>query len=319
MKRIFFFVFFIFGILSIDAQISVDYNTQGDQAFREQKYQTARSWYSEGLDSCDIYSIQRMSDIWSSQPSMRESMKSQMQICFECLKKLATEKDPEAVSLLINFYRDGIGTEKDSTSANHWIREYLILKDFPVDSPNTIDDSFATKVKKKSLLSNRFSSFLTYTFSPTMPLGFTAGIYFDRVGGYVSYRMNLKSINAVYECNNLKVPAIEPENPFYNFNRERWHSRMITGGLMLPVLKNQLFVSLGGGYGKRDYYREIITDGTFDTGNNSEWCYNTEASYEGLTLEAGGMFIWKKLTVLGGVNSTRFKDFDVYIGLGLTF
>jgi hypothetical protein len=154
-----------------------------------------------------------------------------------------------------------------------------------------------------------------------MPFGFTAGIYFDKIGGYVSGRTNFQSVNATYECNNTKVPVIDIENPLYEFNREKWCSQMITGGLLFPVMKNRLLFSIGGGYGKRDYYREIIsaTSQNFSTGNNSEWCYNTEASYKGLTLEAGGMFVWKKLTALGGVNSTRFKDLDVYIGLGLSF
>jgi hypothetical protein len=82
-----------------------------------------------------------------------------------------------------------------------------------------------------------------------------------------------------------------------------------------------LFVTAGGGYGRRAYYREIRSqdEKPFSTNNTNEWCHNTEASYEGLTLETGGMFVWKKLMVLGGVNSTRFKDLDVYIGLGLNF
>jgi len=320
MKRIFFFVFLVSCISNIHAQPLASYNYNGDQAFQEKNYQKALSWYSEGLNSCDQYSIRKLVDIWSEQPLMRRSMQYHMRTSFNCLKTLAETGNSDAMLLLKDFYTDGIGTEKDPALANYWHMEYGKTQGFPIDTvSDTIDNPAETKIPRKSLLSNRFCSFLTYTYSPTMPFGFTAGIYFDKIGGYVSLRTDSKSPRVAYECNNTRVPAIEIENPLYEFNRERWCSQMITGGLLYPVIKNRLFVSAGGGYGKRDYYREIIADKPFSTGNKSEWCYNTEASYEGLTLEAGGMFVWKKLTVVGGINSTKFKDLDIYFGLGLTF
>ena len=299
------------------AQPLMEYNTKGDEASLKKDFQTALSWYNEGLVSCDMYSISKVYDIWKNQPDLQESMQLDMITSFNCLKKQAEAEDSDAMRMLGDFYNNGIGTEKDSTTANNWLVKWGKATGIPV-APIT-DNSDETKTPRKSLLSNRFCSFLTYTYSPTMPLGFTAGIYFDKIGGYVGFRTDLKSINAEYECNNTSVSGIEIENPLYEFNRERWQSRMITGGLLYPVIKNRLFVSAGGGYGERNYYREIITNEIFQTGNKSEWCLNTEASYKGLTLEVGGMYIWKKLVVTGGVNSTRFKDLDVYFGLGLTF
>jgi len=321
MERIFFFVFFIISIFNTYAQSSSEnYNTKGAEAFSKNDFQAARIWYSEGLKECDLHSIQKLAEIWRSQPSMQGSMQRQMRICFNCLKTRTEAEITEAMPLLRDFYNEGIGTETDSVQAAHWHKEYGKIKGYlPENFPNTTDNP--PKAKRRSLISNSFSSFLTYTYSPTMPLGFTAGIYFDKIGGYVSGRTSYVSYNALYECTNLKVPAIGIENPPYEFNRGGWYSRMITGGVLYPLVKNRLFVSAGGGYGKRDYYREIIstTNQNFDTRNKSEWCYNTEASYKGLTLEAGGMFIWKKLVVMCGVNSTQFKDLDVYIGLGINF
>ena len=326
MKRIFFFVFFIFGILSINAQNLEDYNARGDQALREEEYQAARGWYSMGLDSCDPYSIEKLVEIWIKQESMRESMLLPMQVCYDCMEKIVVDRNYNMMLLFSYFYKHGIATQQNDSLYSYWYNEwwqvvYRTTLDIAPERLNFPEDSSMIKAPRKSLLSNRFCSFLTYTYSPTMPFGLTAGIYFDKIGGYVSYRTDFKSTDAAYECNNTKVPVIkpEPDGPLYAFNRERWQSSMITGGFLFPIVKNRLFASIGGGYGKRDYYREIISDNTFSTGNNSEWCYNTEASYEGLTLEAGGMFVWRKLTVLGGVNSTKFKDLDVYIGLGLTF
>jgi len=323
MKRIFFFVFFIIGISSVYAQSSY-YNYQGDQALQKRDYQMALSWFCEGLDSCDRYSIQKLYEIWINQDFMRESMNAPMRICFECVDLMVKAGETEKMLLLSDFYKYGVGTPQDSVLSDYWKNEYDAL-----DKPDTIpekpnpreDSSVIVKVPRKSLLSNRFCSFLTYTWSPTMPFGFTAGIYFDKLGGYVSGRTDFRSIHAAYECNNTRVPAIDIENPPYEFNRERWRSQMITGGVLCPIVKNRWFLSVGGGYGKREYYREIrsTTSQKFSTGNTSEWCFNTDASYQGLTLEIGSMFVWKKLAVTGGVNSTRFKDLDVSIGLGLTF
>jgi hypothetical protein len=234
-------------------------------------------------------------------------------------------RDIEMIRLFSDFYKLGIGTPQDSAQYNYWYNEwweiYKTTLDIAPERLNPTEDSTAITVPGQSPFFDRFSSFLTYTYSPTMPFGFTAGIYFDKIGGYISGKSDFKSVHAAYECNNTKVPSIDIENPPYKFNRERWRSQMVTGGLLYPVIKNRLFISVGGGYGKRDYYREIIstTNQNFSTGNKSEWCYNTEASYKGWVLEIGGMFAWKKLTALGGVNSTRFKDLDVYIGLGIAF
>jgi len=317
MKQIFFFVFFLGSILNAGAQSSTFYNFQGDQALQKKDYQTARIWYSEGLDSCDRYCIQKLVEIWKNQSSMRESMQLPMIKCFNCMKTIVEDREPDMMRLFSEFYRLGIGTPPDSVLYKYWHEEWV--KSMGVTPLH--EDSSVIKIPRKSLLSNRFYSFLTYTYSPTMPYGFTAGICFDKIGGYVSGRTDFNSINAAYECNNTKVPVIGVENPLYEFNRESWHSRMITGGLLYPIVTNRLFISVGGGYGKREYYREIITDNPdgFSTDNKREWCLNTEASYEGWTLEIGGMFVWKKLIVAGGVNSTEFKDKDVYVGLGITF
>jgi len=325
MKRILFSVVIINSFLNVYAQSSTNYNFQGDQALQRSDFQAARIFYSVGLDSCDRYSIQKLVEIWVEQPKMRESMQLPMRKSFNCMKTIVESREPDMMRLFSDFYKYGIGTPKDSILYNYWYNEWWNLfkttLDIAPEKLNPSEDSSTIKVSRKSLLSNRFCSFLTYTYSPTMPFGFTAGVYFDKIGGYVSYRNDFKSVDAAFECNNTLVPSIEIENPPYEFTREEWHSRMITGGLLFPIITNRLFISAGGGYGKRDYFREIetTTDQPFSTGNKSEWCYNTEASYEGLTLEVGGMFVWKKLIVLGGVNSTRFKDLDIYIGLGLTF
>ncbi|GHV71636.1 hypothetical protein FACS189420_7400 [Bacteroidia bacterium] len=318
MKRIFFFLSFIFSVLCISAQ---EYNIQGENALQRKDYQDARMWFSQGLDSCNLYSIRKLTDIWNGQPGMQASMRyPTMQKCFNCLKIKANSGETEAMYLLSDYYKQGIGVEKDSVNSEYWSREYGISIGLVTRSDTVVNiiSENTNKIPKKSILSNRFYTFLAYTYSPTMPTGLTIGV-FDKWGAYLSYRTSYETVNNQYTGNNSEVFGIGIENPPYQFNREKWTGQMITGGIFLPLINQKLYLSLGGGYGKRNYYREIITGQSFPSGSQSEWCHNTEASYKGAVVEAGGMYKWKRLIFTGGVNSTAFKDLDMYLGVGISF
>jgi hypothetical protein len=322
-KVIFFLIVSASFLLCFQGVFAQDnYNIEGDRALQKNDYQDAVFWFSEGLDNCDITSIRRLTEIWKSQAAMRESMYLPMLKCFKCLKPLAEKKDKDAMLLISDYYNNGIGIPQDSVEGTFWYREYGTAMGF--SQVNSILDSleiFPIKeppIPRKSLLSNKFYSFVTYTYSPTMPVGFTLGFY-NKFGVYFSYKSSTEKVNYAYECNNTEVPAIGIENPPYSFDREKWKGRMISGGIIFPVIDRKLFLTVGGGFGKRDYYREIVTSQSFPSGSKSEWCYNTEASYKGVVIEAGGVFKWKYLIVSGGFNSTALKDLDGYLGLGFSF
>jgi hypothetical protein len=231
---------------------------------------------------------------------------------------MADSGETDAMYLLSDYYKQGIGVEKDSVNGEYWSKEYGISMGFiRVDTLANKSENML-RIPKKSILSNQFYAFLAYTYSPTMPTGLTFGI-FDKYGAYLSYRTSYKKVNNQYTGDNSGVFGIDIENPPYRFNREKWNSQMIMGGLYYPLISQKLYLSLGGGYGKRDYYREITTGQSFPSGSQSEWCHNTEASYKGAVVEVGGLFKWKRLILTGGVNSTAFKDLDMYLGLGISF
>jgi hypothetical protein len=325
----YFIFFFIFSItfLNVKAQ---SYNVQGDLALEEKDYQNARIWYSEGLANCNMYSIQKLTDIWKEQPQMRASMRLSMRKSYNCLVTLAEQHDQDAMLLISDYYKLGIGTEIDSVRAEHWLKEYgkslgLSVETPPIDTVRIVDSSdinpeIIPQIPRKSILSNRFYSFLAYTYSLFEPIGATLGFY-DKFGFYLSYRTNLNNVNYDYTCNNTNVPDIGIENPPYEFARERWKCDMAIGGIFIPVYKRKLFLSVGGGYAERNYFREIVSlsDQSFKNGEKSAWCRNTEASYEGWAAEIGGMWKWKRLIILGGVNSTKFRDLDGFLSVGYSF
>jgi len=327
MKYFIFFSIFSITFLNVKAQ---SYNVQGDLASGKKDYQNARIWYSEGLANCDMYSIRKLTDIWKEQPEMRASMRLSMRKSYNCLATLAERQDQEAMLLISDYYKLGIGIGIDSVRAEYWLKEYGKSLGLSVDAPpldtTKVVDSLNVKpvmisnVPRKSILSNRFYSFLAYTYSRFEPVGATLGFY-DKFGFYLSYRTNLNNVNYDYTCNNTNVPEIGIENPLYQFAGEKWECNMAMGGIFIPVYDRKLFLSVGGGYAERLYFREIVSlsNQSFKNGEKNAWCYNKEASYKGWVAEIGGMWKWKRLIILGGVNSTKFRDLDGFLSVGYSF
>ena len=323
------FVLLLFLLISIScvfSQSNTDYNSRGEQALLRGDYNEARTWFSEGLPSCNLNSIGQLTRIWEEQENMRRSLAMTMRRCFDCIKPLAEQKNPDAMHLLSEYYKYGIGVETDSIQSEVWYKEYLASQSPQIetedDSIQTPDSTtlFSPKIPKKSILSDKFYSFASYTYSPTMPFGITIG-GFSKYGLYFSYKTS-ESRNYDFECNNMEVihtDLITDVKPLYQFDREDWTAEMITGGILFPLQKEKFYLSLGGGYAKRNYFRSIVSEDIIIEGRNSAWCYNTEASYQSAVVEVGGLFKWKKLILTGGVNSTGFKDLDGYIGLGISF
>jgi hypothetical protein len=327
--KYFILVFTLIGVLlNVKAQ---NYNVQGDLALGKKDYQTARAWYSEGLANCDRQSIRKLTDIWIAQPQMRASMRLSMRKCFNCLTPLAEQQDQDAMLLISEYFESGIGVEPDSAKAKYWLKEYGKSLGLSMDMPrlDTVRIGNAPDVgavavpqpPKKSIFSNRFYSFLAYTYSRFEPVGGTIG-FFDRFGCYLSYRTDLNKEGYDYICNNTTVPEIGIESPPYQFARKRWKCETVTGGVFIPVYNRKVFLSMGGGYAERLYFREIVSrSGEVFAQNEQQnaWCYNTEASYKGWTAEIGGMWKWKRVILFGGVYSTKGKDLDGFLSIGYTF
>jgi hypothetical protein len=327
MKHLIFPCFLVIISLNVKAQ---NYNAQGDLALERKDYQSARTWYGEGLENCDLYSIRRLTEIWKEQPEIRTSMRLSMWKCYNCLAPLAEQQDRDAMFLISDYFKTGIGVASDSVKAEYWLKEYVKSLGLSVDVPSfdtlepiepLISQVEIAKMPRKSLLSNRFYSFSAYTYSRFEPVGITIGFY-DKSGWYLSYRTDLKKGDYVYTCNNAKVPEIGVENPPYQFAREKWKCNTVTGGVFIPVLDRKIFVSLGGGYAGRQYFREIVSlsgEVFQKNGETSAWSLNTEASYKGWNLELGMLAKWKRLIFFGGINSTKFRDLDGFLSIGYSF
>lgn len=134
--------------LGLLAQQRTEYNRKGDEAMKRLDYSDAKMWYEEGVSQCDAYSIDQLTTIWLSNERMRPSMRSLMNKCLNCLTVKATEDDPDAISKLIIYYSEGIGTPKSEELATYW-KEYqeMLLK--PAEPEAQPIDSAAVSPKKR--------------------------------------------------------------------------------------------------------------------------------------------------------------------------
>lgn len=329
MKQFCFLLFIMcLSLSNIYAQSYSDYNRRGDQAMEEKDYRIARTYYSQGLSNCDYYSIKKLTEIWETQPEQQRGMRNTIVRCRECLIKLSKEdKDANAMSLLIDYFNKGIGIEKDSIKAEQWRKEAAsIIAPLVTENENS-DDTLklisvtnTNRIPKLSFF-DKYNLFLAYTFSPTMPVGVTAGC-FGKFGIMFSFKSSYeKRFKSQYDCNNEVILNINTNDYAYSFTQEeKWHSTMFTAQVLFPVITKKLYISAGGGYGKRDLYNKANLF-TLQTGEDSgnTWCYNTQKSYKGMAPEAGILYKYKHLIIMGGVNSVSFKDLDGYIGVGYSF
>lgn len=303
--------------LGIAAQQRMDYNRKGDEAMKRQDYSDAKMWYEEGVPQCDPYSIEKLTEIWLSNPRMRSSMRSLMDKCLNCLTVKATEDDLDAISKLIVYYTEGIGTPKSDELATYW-KEYKenLLK--PAEPEIVYRDSSLIKPRP------RMRFFVGYAYSIEFPFGITVGGVGQRLGWYVRFKTNMSFMNYTGECNNRGeiLDFLEPEES-YELNGAESSKTSSLGGTAGLIVKccPWLYASVGFGYGKRTLLHAFTTHSYEDYGIMREiWCKNLDASYEGVAAEADVMFkIAKSLFVSVGCNTVNFKYVDLNAGLGVFF
>ena len=117
MKRLWILTLFVALPMCLLAQQKTEYNRKGDEAMKRLDYSDARMWYEEGVVQCDPYSIEQLTSIWLANQRMRPSMHSLMNKCRACLELMANNEDTTAISQLIIYYTEGIGTSKNETLA----------------------------------------------------------------------------------------------------------------------------------------------------------------------------------------------------------
>jgi hypothetical protein len=311
------------------AQQQTEYNKKGDEAMKRSDYNDARLFYGEGMPHCDMYSIKQLTTIWISNEAMRTSMYNLMNRCLNCLNVKATENDTTAISLLVLYYTEGIGTARSNEMVAYWTEQLKEINK-PVVEPDRSPETIPS-------VRYPITYFAGYTFSVLTPAGITIGAAGKRFGGYLRFKTNLSFqgyegsftgkgpanipagtfLKPVFETEDkAEEKAIKKESNFYT----------VTGGLMLRY-KPFLF-SVGLGYWQRDVmYKYAEVDDIGNETGNYFWYKHTDASCKGIAADVDVIWQIGNFYVSAGTNLLNYIkennnlkiNVDLNAGVGVFF
>lgn len=244
---------------------------------------------------------------------MRSSMRSLMSRCFDCLRDKATiESDTTAISQLIHYYTEGIGTQANEERARSWSNRLEELR-----RPMELISYIPQKEKKPR---EPMKFFVGYAFSIEAPYGLTVGGVGERFGWYARFKTNMSFDNYTYECRGTDEFVSYPDNTSLRFTNEKKVNSLAASAGLVVKCTPRLYTSVGLGYGKRELLCEFYT---WDKNNintqNTYWAKNTDYSYEGVVADLDIMVRFGSIFVSAGCNTLNFKYVDLNAGLGLFF
>lgn len=308
MKKHWLLILFTLYPFLLLAQENTDYNKKGDEALARRDYPDARMWYSEGVGACNAYSIRQLTRIWTESEEMRLSMRSLMSKCLNCLNERAMERDTVAISQLIIYYREGIGTPRNDRLANHWNSEWRSIRREQERAANG-------KLNKEPLPKEYF---IGYTYSIQAPVGITAGMLFNKTGFYVRYKTNASFQDMEYTYRDGKIREFNKDD-YYQYKSKKVNYYAVTGGLVVKCT-SFLYASIGAGYFNRDLLYEYTQ--LDENGNRREevWVRNLDDSHKGIMMDLDLKVKLGKMVYLNaGCSLLKFKYADLNAGIGVFF
>lgn len=306
MKKLWLLILYAVIPFCIIAQQQTEYNKKGDEAMKRLDYSDARLFYGEGVPNCDMYSINQLTTIWIANEQMRTSMHNQMSRCLSCLSVKATENDTTAVSKLILYYTEGIGTPKSEELASYWAERLEELR-----KPVPENNGFYGYEKPARTPMQFFGG---YTYSVQAPVGITIGGIGERFGWYARFKTNMSFQSFDYEFSGERPNR---EDVFKKL-KKKTNTYSATAGLLVKCTP-WLYTSIGAGYGKRDLlfqFSKLSDDGDeLETG----WYKKTDSSYNGVSADLDFMLRYGFLYLSVGCNTLNFEYIDLNAGIGVFF
>ena len=140
---------------------------------------------------------------------------------------------------------------------------------------------------------------------PNFSGGLMAGVY-DKFGGYIKAKSNFTTVDFDYDCNsegvtNRGIIMTNGKTDLSKFN--------LTAGALIKTAP-WLVSYLGAGYGYNDVFWQDI---------DSKWAKVTDASFAGLSIDAGLVLTFNYFAVSVGLNVLDFNYSEFEIGLGIRF
>jgi hypothetical protein len=302
MKKLWLLIFAVIPFCVI-AQQQTEYNRKGDEAMKRLDYSDARLFYGEGVPYCDMYSINQLTTIWIANEQIRTSMHNQMSRCLSCLSVKATENDVTAVSKLILYYTEGIGTPKSEELASYWADRLEEMKN-PVPDNNGYEKPARTPM--------RFWG--GYTYSQHTPFGITVGGVSERFGWYARFKTNMSFLHPDDEYSG---GGPNGEDKFKTLKKKK-NAYAATAGLMVKCT-SWFYASVGAGYGKWEYLCQFSKLDYDLEEIETKWYKKADSSYNGVSADLDIMLCYGFLYISAGCNTLNFDYIDLNAGIGVFF
>ncbi|MDR0393844.1 MAG: hypothetical protein LBH77_01660 [Tannerella sp.] len=313
MKKIMLMLVLLHAALYVAAQRQSEYNRQGDAAMKRFDYSAAKIWYEENISSCDTHSIDQLTSIWLADESMRMSMRAVMSRCLDCLTNRATEyNDTTSMNKLIQYYTEGIGTDKNQTKVDFWKNRLTFFR-------NASSIAYE-KTGKPSREKMKMKFFAGYSGSYYAPYGLTVGGV-GRFGWYLRYRTNFSFQNYTGDSKDNTLIGISNNLLSGSTGRTKTNAWMATGGFVVMAAPS-FYISAGGGYCSRERLKEFHTRDRRDAEPQGDvWARNIEkGTFDGLALDLDGTFrIGKVLYGSLGCTVLDLKYISGNAGIGVFF
>jgi len=315
-------IFLLLISLIVTAQDKTEYNRKGDDAMQRLDYAAAKIFYEEGVDNCNIYSINQLTAIWFADSSMHPSLRIVMSRCLTCLNDIATQsRDTASIKKLILYYTEGIGTAKNESKAYFWQSQ---LSDIQAQN-NTRNITPTKNSKQKSVTSSQksqFEFFIGYAGSFYAPVGLTLGGIGKTVGFYLRYRTNLSFQDYTERCLTTTNTVIGMDNNYaYQFNGAKWENILIASGGLIFKASQSFYISAGGGYWSNSVIYEFDKYRLDNAEHNGVFrAKSNDLSDEGLALDLDGTLrLGKHFYGALGCSVLNFKYVSANAGIGLFF
>lgn len=285
----------------------MEYNIKGDEAMQQANYSDAKMWYEEGVVHCDLYSINKITQIWLDKPEMRISMRSLVTKCYECLTEKSTENDTLAIRNIILYHKEGIGIPQNKTLASYWTQRLSYLS----------KDADLTGLYEQPVLKKERSTsfFLGYNYSIEAPFGLTIGTVGNKWGWYARFKSNLSFESTNVENNNQGFTTSIQDQ--YQFDKDKINCHIGTAGVIYKW-SEEIHTSVGVGYGVRDLLWHYTTYSN-DKQSGEGWSKNIEGSEKGMVAEADFIWSFGNMFVSTGCQVMNFKYIDLNAGIGVYF
>jgi hypothetical protein len=162
------------------------------------------------------------------------------------------------------------------------------------------------------------SLFVSYVGNTTTYLGVRIGTI-GKIGWYIEGRMNLQGFEkSNYDYENGLVKDYDKPG-YYQFNGNNGYSALFAGGGVTYQAARDLFIYSGAGYGKENYLYEI-DDISYENDANTGTSYAKDPdSNEGVEVDAGIIYRFRKLLITGGAATINFNTINWTAGIGYSF